>query len=306
MARPPKVTWDRVNEMIANGIGSGFGEAYQPIIQIKRWNSSPVSTQVIKPLPPFKRACHFLSQSEYWLGLLFSWVGCEIREQFPLWSWPHPHPESGRNLSNDRFLKESSGLIEICKQADIKHGNYPGTNIPYIWSMDMCLYLPWVTDFKRNCTMVSVKPMSHKTYKDPDPINRSLEKLEVERRYCAELGIHYLVGDHQAFSSRLFGNLESIQSSATANQYHSSNFILERFLDKHGHKLHQQHLGFIREVLIKDYKCSDENAILLRNFLIWHQIIDIDLNAPINESLLPRQGGRAFKQSIKLNLEGKS
>lgn len=305
MARAPKVTWERLNEMIANGIGTGFGNAYQPLIQIKRWNPSPASTQVIKPLPTFKRSCHFLSQSEYWLGLLFNWVGCEIREQFPLWSWRHPHPENGRNIAHDRFLKESSGIIAICKQAGIKNGNYPGTNIPYIWSMDLCLHLPWVDNFKRNCTMVSVKPMSLKAFKDPDPITRSLEKLEVERRYCNEIGIHYLIGDHQAFNKRLFGNLESILSSANANRHHSSNFIIKRFLDKHGHKLHQQHLGFVREVLVKDYKCSDEHAILLRNFLIWHQIIDLDLNTPINESLLPKPGGRAFKQLIQSNLEGK-
>jgi hypothetical protein len=153
--------------------------------------------------------------------------------------------------------------------------------------------------------MVSVKPMSHKAFRDPDPITRSLEKLEVERRYCNEIGIHYFIGDHQAFNRRLFGNLESIQSSANANQHHSTNFILKRFLDKHGHKLHQQHLGFAREVLVKDYKCSNELAILLRNFLIWHQIIDLDLSVSINESQLPRQGGRAFKQLIKSNLEGK-
>ncbi|HYN53815.1 MAG TPA: hypothetical protein VES38_03840 [Methylotenera sp.] len=305
MARAPKVTWERIDQMIANGIGSGFGEAYQPIIQIKRWNPSPVSTQIIKPLAPFKRACHFLSQSEYWLGLLFSWVGCEIREQFPLWPWSHPHPELGRNLSTDRFLKESSGLIEICKQAGIKHGNFPGTNIPYIWSMDFCLYLPWVKDFKRSCTMVSVKPMSHKAYKNPDPISRVLEKLEGERRYCAELGIHYLIGDHQTFQRRLFGNLESIQSSALLNQHNPSIITLNRFLDKHGHKINKQPLSFVREVLVKDYKCSDEIAILIRNYLIWHQIIDLDLSAAINEAQLPRPGGRTFKELIKSNLEGK-
>ena len=160
MARAPKVTWERINHMIAIGAGSGFGDAYQPLIQIKRWNPSPV-------------------------------------------------------------------------------------------------------------------------------------------------GIHYLIGDHQAFQRRLFGNLESIQSSANLNQHHGSSLILKMFIDKHGHKLHQQHLGFVREVLIKDYKCTDENSILIRNNLIWHQIIDLDLSIAINESQLPRPGGRAFKQLIRSNLEGK-
>lgn len=278
MARPPKVTWERIEEMIADGTGCGFGEIYHPIIQIKRWNPSPVSTQIIKPLPPFKRACHFLSQSEYLLGLLFNWVGCEIREQFPLWPWRHPHPETGRDLSNDRFLKESSGLIEICKKNDIKHGNYPGTNIPYIWSMDLCLYLPWVKDFKRNCAMVSVKTMSHKAYDKPETFTRGLEKLEVERRYCAELDIIYIIGDHQSFQRTLFGNLESILSGATIDVRHPLQITLKRFLDKHGHALQQENLGFEREVLIKDFKCSHESSILLRNNLMWHQIIDIDLS----------------------------
>ena len=123
--------------------------------------------------------------------------------------------------------------------------------------------------------------------------------------FKSSVGIHYLIGDHQAFQRRLFGNLESIQSSANLNQHHGSSLILKMFIDKHGHKLHQQHLGFVREVLIKDYKCTDENSILIRNNLIWHQIIDLDLSIAINESQLPRPGGRAFKQLIRSNLEGK-
>lgn len=83
MARAPKVTWDRVATLIAAGHGSGLDEFYQPILQIKRWNTSPVSVQVVETLPPFRRRCHFFSYSEYHMALLFSWAGALIREQFP-------------------------------------------------------------------------------------------------------------------------------------------------------------------------------------------------------------------------------
>lgn len=304
MARAPKITWDRLNDMISSGMGSGFGEAFKPWIQIRRWNPSPVSTQVIKPLPPFRRACHFLSKNEYSLGLIFSWLGCEFREQFPLWPWQHPHPETGRNFENDRYLAESIGLLQICSEAQITHGNFVGTSIPYIWTMDFCLHMPWVDDFKRATTMVSVKPIKAVVSKSNDALDRTLEKLEIERRYCKSIDINYLPLDQAFFKKALIGNLDLLQSAAIIPKNTPTFTKLHSFIDKYEHKIQYSPLSFIDEILIKEYKCEKNTSILIRNHLIWNQIIDVDLLKPLNLSRIPQSGGRKYKTKLRAFLEG--
>lgn len=110
MARAPKVTWERLDDAIDAGHGTGHGETYKPMLEIKRWNPSPVSVQVRKALPPFERVCNFFSRSEWLLGLLFAWLGALIREQFPLWPWSHPHPAYGLNDDCDKDLLWSIGM----------------------------------------------------------------------------------------------------------------------------------------------------------------------------------------------------
>lgn len=304
MARSPKMTWERLHQMISSGTGSGFGEKYKPWIQIKRWNPSPVSTQIIKPLPPFKRACHFLSKNEYSLALIFAWLGCEIREQFPLWPWHHPHPATGRNPEYDGHLAKSVGLIEICNAAKILHGNFVGTKIPYIWTMDFCLHLNWVSDFTRATTMISAKPLKQVCSKSDDALNRTIEKLEIERRYCKSLGIQYQIADHNAFERSFVGNLELLQPAAgiptTAPLFEK----MQLFLNKHEPNLSKLPLTCIDEILIKDFKCDVNNAVLIRNHLVWHQIIDVNLSKPLIPSQVPCQGGREYKIRLRKILEG--
>lgn len=303
MARAPKITWERLRHMIESGVGSGFGENYQPWIQIKRWNPSPVSTQVVKPLPPFKRPCHFLSKAEYSLALIFSWIGCEFREQFPLWPWPHPHPETGRNILVDTYLNESLGLIHLCDQAGIEHGNFIGTSIPYIWTIDFCLHLPWVTARSSSTCLVSVKPMNSMIAKVGNALDRTLEKLEIERRYTAEINAQYLIGDHKAFSSTLIGNLDRIHSCAHIPRTHKAYKIAQAFLDQNEHRLASEPSSYAYQTLMKSFGCDEKTAALIQNHLVWHQVIDCDLSKPLVADKPPTPGGRKLKVSIQKNLE---
>lgn len=301
MARAPKITWERLHSMIESGAGCGFGESYQPWIQIKRWNPSPKSTQVIKALPPYRRACHFLSKTEYRLALLFSWAGCEFREQFPLWPWPHPHPETGRSMMADRFLKESIGTINLCETAGIKHGVFPGTQIPFIWTIDFALHLPWIDDIARSSCLVSVKPSQK--INTADVLSRTLEKLEIERRYADQIGAGYFVGDLNNFSSTLFANLDFLQASAFLPKRNAAYKTREDFLASHGHLLKEQPLRYTLDVLAKDFNCDPQKATLIRNHLLWHQFIDCDLSKTLSSQKKPCPDGKSFKARVRANLE---
>lgn len=303
MARQPRVTWDFLYRKIDAGEGSGFGEYYQAWIKIKRSNPSKVSSQVFKKIPPFHRAFHFLSKAEYKLALIFSWAGCHFREQLPIWPWDHPHPETGREPEIERYLRPSAGTIELCKEAGIDHGCFVGTNIPYVWTMDFCMHLPWVENKTKANVMVSAKPSEQLDPENAYDHSRVLEKLEIERRYCQEIGSAYLVGDYGAFPTMLMINLDAIVSCAVIPQSHYAHQIKKSFLDKHGHQLQKEHLGFTNDVLKSDFKCSENVAALIQNNLIWNQVIDVDLSKSIMHSKAPIPGGISMRASLRNNLE---
>lgn len=300
----PKVTWDSVRRAIEGGVGVGFGENYKPALSIKRWNASPVSVQVLKALPNFKRQSHFFSHSEWLLALLLSWAGCQIREQFPLWPWPSNHPEYSRFPELDYRLTSSVGMLEICKNAGIPHGNFIGTDIPYIWSIDLCAYMPWIDDITQATCFISVKPLASEQYLHVDPMNRGVEKLEAERRYAQQLGINYYVGDRTRYLGPIFANLEMLSAAAFLPKNHPWNNLLDSFLNKHHHQLQIEPISSIRERLIQDFNCKEAVASYIKNHILWSQIVDCDLSKHIKDSMPPIIGGKQLIQSLRNSLSG--
>lgn len=281
MSRAPKVTWERVEALIKSGYGTGFGEHYVALLQIKRWNPSPMSVQVLKPVPPFKRKCHFFSHSEWYLALLFSWLGAYVREQFPIWPWPHQHPEYDRHPEIDAMLPWSEGMQVICRDAGIKHGVFVGTDIPYIWTIDLCLTMPWVDDLTKTCCLVSVKPLESERYLYVDPLDRGPEKLEGERRYAEALGVPYFLGDRSLYPGSLMGQLEYLADAAVLPSSHPWHSTLNRFLDAQGSEIAANPLIEICDRLRKDYHATDQQATFLLNHIQWHQYVDCDLSMPV-------------------------
>jgi hypothetical protein len=304
MGRAPKVSWDRVYSLLASGHGTGFGEDYLPPLQIKRWNPSPMSVQVLKPLPPFLRRCHFFSHSEWFLALLFSWIGALIREQYPCWPWPHQHPEYGRRPEVDTTLPWSDGMISICRDMGISHGCFVGTDIPYFWTMDLALTLPWVDNPARACCLVSIKPLESERYLYIDPLDRGPEKLEAERRYSKALGVPYFIGDRSLFPGPLFSQLEFLAASAILPDRNPLRATLRRFLDAHGNDLAIYPLSDIPARLQLDYGVTSNHATFLLNHILWHQLVDCDLSINTKNSLPPRPGGRTLRDALRASIQG--
>ncbi len=304
MARAPKVTWDRVEALVKSGHGTGFGENYAALLQIKRWNPSPMSVQVLKSVPPFKRKCHFFSLSEWYLALLFSWIGAHVREQFPMWPWQHQHPEYDRNPEIDVMLPWSAGMQSVCRDMGIKHGFFVGTDIPYVWSMDLCLHLPWVKTHAKACCLVSVKPLESERYLYIDPLDRGPEKLEAERRYAEALGVPYFVGDRSLYPGPLFSQLEYLADAAVLPRNHPWFITLGHFLSKYGNDIFSYPLEDVRERLRVDFSATTEQSTFLLNHMLWNQIVDCDLSLPIKTSMPPRSGGRKLQEVLRASIQG--
>lgn len=304
MSRAPKVTWARLRAMIKEGRGQGHGEAYQPWIQLRRWNPSPSSTQGWGKIPPLWRDRHMLCRSEWLLGILFSWVGAEVREQFPLWPFPHPHPLYGLDSALDADLPISRGLLALCAEAGIAHGQFPGTDVLYIWTMD--LVLTWLSESggPPRCVFVSVKPVSSERYQSVDPLDRGPQKLEIERRYAASLEIPYYLGDRTRYPGPLLGQLEWLKSAAYPPATERGQALLARFLDRHGHELGQDAPAAWIWRLQQDLGAEKAEADYTVQHCLWHQHLDCDLSLTLDLERLPQPGGRALRRELRRSLLG--
>lgn len=302
MAKAPKMTFKRLQTLVEEGVGTGHGESYQPFLQIKRWNPSPVSTQVLSALPPYERSGHFFSLSEWCLAMLVSWAGCWVREQFPLWPWPHPHPHY--DLGDEwggASLPESVGMQALCRSAGIRHGVFPGTKIPYIWTIDLALSLPWVEDPAHRCVFISVKPLESERYSNVDPLDRGAQKLEMERRYTKEMGIGYFIGDSSIFPNELWANLDWLRTCASPPHPVWAT-ALQRFLEHYGDTFSERPISELMRRLARDYSVPPEVAQYLIHHCLWHQKIDCDLSRYLNMSKPPKPGGRRLIQQFRAAL----
>ncbi len=296
----PRVTKALIARYIAEGRGFGHGDAYKAFIQLMRWNASPVSVQTFGKVPPFGRDMHFLCRSEWLIALLLAWVGCHVREQFPMWPWASAGPLYGFHADLDPKLDWTSGTLALCKAAGIDHGCFVGTNIPYIWTMDLVATLAWLPPEETRCALVSIKPLQSEKYTgDIDPISRGPEKLEIERRYAKELGWPYFLADRSLYPGPLLGQLELYSSAACLPPNHRARTARERLLDRHGESLSKLPPLEWRDRLVTDEGLAQAEADLAVHNIFWTQAIDVDLNQEILMEDPISPGGRALRGALR-------
>lgn len=291
------MTWEKLEEMINDGYGQGHGEFYRPFLQIRRRSSSPKGNQSVGPLPGYARAFHALTRVERQLAMLCLWLGAtDVREQLPAWPFPHPHPLTGAEGANTHLWVSAPGLIDIAAEANINHGVYPGTDIPYVATLDVVATVP---SFPAPALVViSCKGSADLT----NGTARMFERLELERRYCNAIGAHYHVGHELAISPVLLSNLQvcgaSVNQQArieSARGFHGFRSIIQRaLLDKP-----------IRESVAIACKRSGLDATLAwsaLHLLLWRTDADIDLSLPLVTSEMAVSGGKNLRGSLMRRL----
>ena len=299
----PRVTNALIARYIDEGRGFGHGEAYKAFIQLMRWNASPVSVQTFGRIPPFRRNAHFLCRSEWLISLLLAWVGCHVREQFPMWPWLAPSPLYGLHSELDSKLPWISGTLALCQNAGIDHGCFVGTTIPYIWTLDLVATLAWLPPEETLCALVSIKPLQSEEYTgDIDPISRGPEKLEVERRYAKELGWPYFLGDRSLFPGHILGQLELYASAAYLPANHVAKKAQEQLLDRYGELLDKLPPLEWRDRLVTDHGLTAVDADLAVHNIFWTQAIDVDLTQEIQMEDPIRPGGLALQESLRRHI----
>lgn len=288
------MTKEKLKAQVRLGFGQGHGSGYNPWLIIRRKNPSPVSNQVVSWMPPLGRVAHYFSRGEYFTALLLIWLMVlDLREQFPLWPTPHPHPLTGAQGSEGLNLKWSRGLLKIAAEAGIKHGVEVGTNIPYTATIDLMATVK--IDDKLKLFGFSSKAICNP---DEDIKERTLERLELERRYTTEIDAGYFVTNSAMVPELLAGQLEWWLDCSTLDcspELISKVGPFAYILNSHADLSIEEAV----HLAVRRISVPLASGWLLFRHCAWTQKIDIDPSVRIFTSFPIQHGGVALRSRLR-------
>jgi len=291
------MTWDKLNERVQQGYGMGHGADYQPWLTLRRKNSSRESNQVAAHLHPLHRVGYFFSRGEYQIALLLLWLQIhDLREQYPLWPIAHPHPLYGTPGTDGLQLGYCTGLFDIAAEAGIDHGYFPGTDIPYVATIDFLVTV-------RNGNEFELVAISCKPIEDPDQEVkwRTLERLELERRYAERMRIRYLIMSSRFVPILMAGQLEWCMERASLSDVPHLAECVDEFSYEFAALPHLSVSDAVARAS-ESQKMSLEEGWMVFRHCAWTQAIDIDLSVPLLTSYPARRNGRVLREKLRGSL----
>ncbi|MES2932703.1 MAG: hypothetical protein V4805_04370 [Pseudomonadota bacterium] len=293
------MTHEKLYKRIREGMGIGHLAAYKPWLTLKRRNSSPYSVQVVSWMPPLGRDAHYFSLGEYHTALTLLWVGVQdLREQYPIWPVAHPHPLAGSHNANCEEAPWSQGLLKIAQDADILHGVEIGTKLAYVASIDLLATPPLTRP--RKIVGFSSKPIASPSAQVKW---RTLERLELERRYLEEIGGRYFVSSSALVPRQTAANLEAWLDCATLDVCPQLSGQVDAFSEIVNEKADWPINQAVPAAAMACGISSNEGWLLFR-YCAWHQLIDIDPSRKIMTSHPVQAGGRQLRERIGSQLFG--
>lgn len=294
------VTWRVLDDRIHAGRGQGHGDKYLPWLWIHRKNVSGRGNQVVDPLPGHRRPSHFLAQIEWHVGLLCMYLGAlDVREQFPLWPQPHPHPLADYAPSQQRW-NHCRGLIAISQELGVDHGREIGSDAPYIATIDIAATIKRAKGY--GIAGVALKP--HELILSSEPTDRINERLAMERVCMTDYGATHKVVDRSLLGHSTGGNLELLSSGARLPEQLQDKAMLsefkERFVD--AATIASISKGIDRAGAALGLSATDAN--LVWRHLTWHRHVELDITLPLQMGMPLSLGGRQIADALSRELFG--
>jgi hypothetical protein len=295
------MTHKKLCERIQLGHGMGHGSRYLPWLILRRKNPSPYSNQVASSMPPLGRGAYYFSRGEYHTALLLLWLGVQdLREQFPLWPIAHPHPLDGAPGAASTTRPWSRGLLDIAREAGIDHGYEIGTGVPYVASLDLLATVPLPGGY-------ALAGFSSKPIAEPDVEVkwRTLERLELERRYAAGVGGTYFVSSSALVPKLTAGYLEAWLDASTL---HCAPRLIAYAAEFAQHINARLELPISETVMhaARALRLTTDQAWLLFWHCAWTQSVDIDPSRRILTSYPVHAGGRALRDNLRRRFFGET
>lgn len=299
---PRVMTQVKLAALIKQGLGSNRDARYLPWIRVRRRLTSKVSNLFVIPSVLYeRRGLHLLSGLEHRAALLAQWLGAtELREQFPMWPDPHQHPLSGIDPERDKTLAQMPGLLEIARNAGIRHGVYPGTKIPFVATSDIVLRLGHPPNDR--LVLWACKPLA--VMLDAER-QRTLERLELERLYAVAAGATSVVIDDSTFKkNELAKNLDWLTPLHSELLVFAGSTRLEDFSQSLDERLKTLPIRVASELAGRKVRADLQLSHQLFRLAVWSGLTDIDLSKPILMTRFAALGGRKLKRQIAQHLLG--
>lgn len=293
------ITPVRLVNWLKAGRGQGQGKGYRSWIQVSRQDHGSHGKSNILPNPFIGRQHHLLSALERAVLVLNMAQPCitDIREQYPL--WPYPHPSPAREIcdpplepSVDKW-PDSQGTLAIAKQLGITHAKYVGLKSPYIYTTDQLLTVK-LPDQQPFLVALSIKYWSDLRGNENDNGSKSkrvrtrkamFRKLRLEREYWRSLGIPWLLVTDRLVQEQVYLNLEWALSGAIQRLSDNDIFILKHLIAAwNAVETHDRCLDRIK-VISTALNIETSRAIRLLKFAIMRALIPADLTQPIHLQL---------------------
>jgi hypothetical protein len=295
------MTVERLAKAISQGYGSGRYEDYKSWIRIRRKLSSPVSNLHAMRVPMYDRSLQLLSGLEHKASNVLLWLGCrEVREQFPLWPDAHDHPLMGCHREIDARRRPVKGLLEICREAGIKHGFYPGTRIPFVATIDFAITLgTWDTE---RMVFWSCKP---RELLDSAPNRKRMhERIEMEILYAKSVGARHVVIDGTQFPDRLSAQLDWLRPLKEEIDFAVNKVLLGIYATSLMQVADGRSLMEAKKCAARAVKIDGELAEAYFRAAAWQGLIDIDLGHEIQVWKPLRRDHKNLKSRLRATLLG--
>lgn len=268
-------TWteERIARKVKAGDGRGVGQNYTPWLTTSDFSSSGRARKVYGYKT--KRVHHLFSDVEYNLFLALEWQQdiVDIREQFPL----------PREVT-----------LTIAEKAGLRHPHYPGSSTPTVMTVDFLV----TKEIAGKQTLVA---FNAKRTEEAEEI-ASLEKLEIQRRALAAIGIEHHLVYHSDIPITKIANIKWMRSGviqkSTAqdefgNYWQQTLQAFEHFFEQHD----ECSLG-LNELCIQFdelYGHKPGSGLRAARALLYQRVINVDLSqesiasAPVNIFRKPKQ-----------------
>lgn len=299
-----KMTMNKLASAICRGWGSGVGSAYQPFIQITRRTSSPCSNLCVAPVPGQTRLAHYLSRGEREFALFLWWLGAEdVREQYPLWPWPHVHPTT--QLGGSDQICMHRGMSAIAESAGIRLRKYPGLDVHVVLTIDLLVTVSVEINPAR-LVGISCKPRS--VVEACSPTDRALERLELDRRYCVEGGFGHHVAHPEELPKPLTRQLHwlaPIEDSDALSELTSS-AKYRSFIDQLSTSAYDRPVWVASAEAAKKIGWSKIDEQRATKIALWLQDLDADISTAFSMTEPLRPGGVAYRATQRAHWLGQA
>lgn len=275
--------WDKLRARILSGRGQGHGNHYLPWLWVHRKNPSKKGNQVVMPLPGYTRGSHFFARVEWHIGLLCCYLRAyDIREQYPIWPFLHAHPLAEYDPMQTLGLPKMRGLLDIASEAGIRHGTEIGSScVPYVATVDLSVTLN--TQGVKKLAAISIKPYDAIT--NAEPTDRMIERLELERRYFAELGAHHVILDSSVLGRHAGGNLEYFSSGCKLPSEIDQNSLVMDFREYFTERAVITSINEAISFTSSRLRISPINASKLWRYVVWNRFVPIDISSQLRMDL---------------------